>query len=184
MSVTLPPYPLRDLIRVVVAVDPSGTDGADDGDEIGIIVAGKGADGNAYVLADRSCRLSPQQWAKRAVDAYREFSADRIVAEKNFGGAMVESVLRAVDKTVPVKMVTASRGKIARAEPVAALYEQKRVFHARPFPELEDQLCALVPEGYVGEGLPDRADALTWAITELMITQPAPIARIGTYSVR
>jgi hypothetical protein len=112
------------LARVVVAIDPSGASGGGDGDDIGIIVAGKGFDGRAYVLADRTCNLSPNGWALQAVRAYQEFQADRIVAEKNFGGAMVESVIRTASKDVPVKLVTASRGKVARAEPVAALYEQ------------------------------------------------------------
>lgn len=159
-----------DLQRIVVAVDPSGTKGdSDDGDEIGIVVAGKGVDGRAYVLADRSCKLSPDGWGRRAVDAYREFKADRIIAERNFGGAMVEHVIRTIDAKVAYKEVTASRGKVARAEPVAALYEQGRVSHAGAFPELEDQLCMIDASGFIGEGSPDRADALVWALTELMI---------------
>ncbi|WP_207211388.1 MULTISPECIES: DNA-packaging protein [Rhodoplanes] len=160
-----------ELIRVVVAVDPSGTKGqSDDGDEIGIVVAGKGADGMAYVLADRTCKLSPDGWGRRAVEAYRELKADRIVAERNFGGAMVEHVIRTVDRTVSFREVTASRGKVARAEPVAALYEQGKVRHVGAFPALEDQMCAFTPEGFIGDGSPDRADALVWAMTELMIT--------------
>ena len=154
--------------RVVVAVDPSGTSGGD-GDDVGIVAAGIGMDGNAYVLADHSCNLSPEGWARRVHETFTEFSADRIVAEKNFGGAMVEAVIRTVDKRLPVKMVTASRGKIARAEPVAALYEQGRVRHVGAFPQLEDQMVAMTPSGYVGEGSPDRADALVWALTELML---------------
>lgn len=159
-----------DLQRIVVAVDPSGTKGeSDDGDEIGIVVAGKGVDGRAYVLADRSCKLSPDGWGRRAVAAYEEFKADRIVAERNFGGAMVEHVIRTIDRKASYKEVTASRGKVARAEPVAALYEQGRVSHVGSFPELEDQLCMIDASGYIGEGSPDRADALVWALTELMI---------------
>lgn len=158
------------MIRVVVAIDPSGTGGdADDGDSIGIVVAGKGIDGRGYVLADRTCKLSPDGWARRAVQAYREFGADRIVAERNFGGAMVEHVIRTVDKNVAYKEVTASRGKVARAEPVAALYEQGRVSHVGSFPELEDQMCMIASDGYIGEGSPDRCDALVWALTELML---------------
>ena len=119
-----------DLKHVVVAVDPSGTRGASDsGDEIGIVVAGLGVDGLAYILADRSCKLSPDGWGRRAVEAYREFKADRMIAERNFGGAMVEHVIRSVDPNVSYKEVSASRGKIARAEFVAALYEQGRVRH-------------------------------------------------------
>lgn len=171
-----------DLVRVVVAVDPSGTKGvADKGDSIGIVAAGKGADGNCYVLADRTCKLSPDGWGRRAVEAYHELSADRIVAERNFGGAMVEYVIRTVDPRVSYREVTASRGKVARAEPVAALYEQNRVKHVGGFPDLEDQMCAMTPDGYLGEGSPDRADALVWAITELMLSKPVPVASSGTF---
>lgn len=160
--------------RIVVAVDPSGTRGGstsdDKGDDVGIIVAGLGVDGRGYVLADETCNLSPAGWGRRAVDAYREHKADRIIAERNFGGAMVEHVIRTVDKTVSYREVTASRGKFARAEPVAALYEQGRVSHVGGFPKLEDQMCMLAPDGYVGDGSPDRADALVWALTDLMLT--------------
>lgn len=157
--------------RVVVAVDPSGTAGAgdDQGDDIGIVIAGLGIDGRGYVLGDWSVNLSPAGWARRAVDAFDHFTADRIVAERNFGGAMVESTIRTARKNAPIKLVTASRGKVARAEPIAALYEQGRVSHVGALPALEDQLCAMTPEGYVGEGSPDRADALVWALTELML---------------
>lgn len=154
--------------RVVVAIDPSGTGGADDdGDSVGIVVAGKGTDGRGYVLADRTCKEGPAGWARAAVDAYNEFQADRIVAEANFGGAMVESTIRAVDPTVSYRAVKASRGKVVRAEPIAALYEQGRVSHVGAMAELEDQMCDFGPEGYIGDGSPDRADALVWAMTEL-----------------
>lgn len=159
-----------ELQRVVVSIDPSGTKGAsDDGDSIGIVVAGLGVNGRAYVMADRTCKLSPAGWGKRAVQAYYEFEADRIVAERNFGGAMVQHVVSTTDSKVAYKEVTASRGKVARAEPVAALYEQGKVSHVGSLPDLEDQMCQIAPEGYVGEGSPDRADALVWAITELML---------------
>lgn len=173
-----------DIMRVVVAVDPSGTRGADDdGDSVGIVVAGKTADGKARVLADRTCKLSPDGWGRRVVEAYREFKADRIVAERNFGGAMVEHVIRTVDARAAYKEVTASRGKSIRAEPVAALYEQGRVSHAVGLEQLEDQMCQMGPDGFVGEGSPDRVDALVWALTELMIeAQPRP-ALFGTYGV-
>lgn len=160
--------------RVVVAVDPSGTRGAsDDGDSIGIVVAAKTVAGHAHVIADWSCKLSPDGWGRRAVEAYRKFGADRIVAERNFGGAMVEHVIRTIDRNVAYKEVTASRGKIVRAEPVAALYEQGKVSHeggedARALIELEDQMCQMTGDGFLGEGSPDRADALVWALTELM----------------
>lgn len=176
-----------DMVRIVVAVDPSGTGGADDsGDSIGIVVAGKGVDGRAYVLADRTCKLSPDGWSKRAVKAYHEFKADRIVAERNFGGAMVAAVIRTADPKVSYKEVTASRGKVVRAEPVAAMYEQGRVAHIGPLPELEDQLCMMGADGYAGEGSPDRADALVWAITELMLEpDAAPFTwHVGTSPIR
>jgi phage terminase large subunit-like protein len=136
---------------------------------VGIVVAGLGSDGFGYVLADRTCKLSPEGWGREAVKAYREFKADRIVAERNFGGAMVEHVIRTVDRNVSYQEVTASRGKIVRAEPCASLYEQGRVRHAGAFPQLEDQLCAMTSDGYVGDGSPDRADACVWAISQLMV---------------
>jgi len=156
-----------DLQRIVVSVDPSGTSGGGKGDDIGIIVAGKGGDGRFYVLEDASCNLSPDAWARRVVAMYEKWQADRVVAEKNFGGAMVEAVLRTASRNLPIRMVTASRGKIARAEPVAALYEQGKVSHCGSFNELEDELCAMTGAGYVGEGSPDRADALVWALSSL-----------------
>lgn len=157
--VTDPP----DLARVVVAVDPSGGSGPAS-DEQGIIVAAKGVDGEFYVLADRSCKMSPHGWASRAAGAYREFAADRVVAEKNFGGDMVASTLAQVDRDIPVTLVTASRGKQQRAEPVASLYEQGRVHHVGPLSELEDQLTTWTPMDGTS---PDRLDALVWALTEL-----------------
>lgn len=174
---------LPELARVVVAVDPSGTSGqSDDGDSIGIIVAGIDHNGHGYVLADRSVKEGPAGWGRAAVAAYEHYNADRIVGEANYGGAMVEAVIRSVNPNVSYKAVTASRGKVLRAEPVAALYEQGRVSHvtgADPRDEeglglamLEDQLCLMGPGGYVGEGSPDRADALVWALTELMLTEP------------
>ncbi|MFA5567978.1 MAG: phage terminase large subunit [Trueperaceae bacterium] len=155
--------------RIVVAVDPSGTKGDGGGDDIGIVVAGKGIDGRAYVLADRTCQLSPEGWGRRAVEAYHEFGADRIVGERNFGGDMVRFVVQTADKKAAYKEVNASRGKVVRAEPVAALYEQGLVSHVGDFDDLEDQMCNFTAAGYVGEGSPDRADALVWALTELML---------------
>lgn len=157
----------RDLIRIVVAIDPAVTSDPETSDETGIIVAGKGVDGFAYVLDDLTCRLSPDGWARRAVNAYREYRADRIVAEVNQGGDLVERVIRTVDPTVSYKAVRATRGKRVRAEPIAALYEQGRVFHVRPLPLLEDQMCSYVPDDY--DGSPDRVDALVWALTDLML---------------
>jgi phage terminase large subunit-like protein len=152
-----------DLQRIVVAVDPSGGTGPNS-DEQGIVVAGLGVDGELYVLADRSCSMSPHGWASRAVAAYHEFAADRIVAERNFGGDMVESTILQVDKRASVKVISASRGKVQRAEPVAALYEQQRVHHVGPLPKLEDQMTTWTPQSGTS---PDRMDALVWAVTEL-----------------
>lgn len=161
---------LPDMQRIVVAIDPSGTAGeSDDGDSIGIVVAGKGVDGLGYILADRSCKLSPDGWGRRAVAAYHEFEADRIVAERNYGGAMVEHVIKTVDKNVAYTEVVASRGKVVRAEPIAALYEQGRVKHHGDLDLLEDQMCAMTGTGYLGDGSPDRVDAGVWALTELML---------------
>lgn len=174
---------IPDLKRVVVAVDPSGTKGEEDrGDSVGIVVAGLGVDGLGYVLADRTCKLSPAGWGKVAVEAYREFKADRITAERNFGGAMVEHVIRTVDPLVSYREVTASRGKIARAEPIAALYEQGRVKHVAMFSELEDQMTAMTGDGFIGGGSPDRCDALVWALTELMTKPQVLPASSGFYS--
>lgn len=158
-------------VRMVVAVDPPASAG---GDECGIIVAALGSDGIGRVMADCSLgRAAPAQWAKRVADAAREWNADRVVAEANQGGAMVESVLRAADQALPVKLVHASRGKVARAEPVAALYAAGRVRHAGMFARLEDQLCGMLAGGtYSGPGRsPDRADALVWAMTELLMAR-------------
>jgi phage terminase large subunit-like protein len=165
-----------DLRRVVVAVDPSGSNGDDDGDQQGIVVAGLGVDGLGYVLADRTCKLSPQGWGRRAIEAFDDFGADRIVAEKNYGGDMVRFTLQTVRPTAPVTLVTASRGKVLRAEPVSALYEQGRVRHVIADPadnalaELEDELRHATSNGYMGEGSPNRLDALVWALTDLFLT--------------
>lgn len=168
-----------DLQRVVVAVDPSGTKGDGTGDDIGIVVAGKGRDGRFYVLEDGSCNLSPEGWARRVFQAYEKWKADRVVAERNFGGAMVEAVLRTASRNLPVTLVTASRGKVVRAEPIAALYEQGKVSHVGTFDALEDQMCAMTGSGYVGEGSPDRADALVWALTNLSTGYVYDISQLG-----
>jgi phage terminase large subunit-like protein len=183
-------YSVPEMERIVVAIDPSGTRGKDDsgldlddGDEIGIIVAGKGVDGFAYVLEDLSLKASPNEWAGVAISAYHRHQADRVVAERNFGGAMVEAVIRAVQSSVSYGEVTASRGKVVRAEPIAAFYEKGEVRHVgttvtwdgerKPnLDDLEAQMMAMTRnEGYVGEGSPDRVDALVWALTELMLDE-------------
>jgi phage terminase large subunit-like protein len=162
------------LKRIVVAVDPAVTSG-DDADDTGIMVGGLGVDGNGYLLADNTCHESPDAWARRAVKNYRDHGADRIVAEVNNGGDLVESMIRTVDPRVPYKSVHASRGKRVRAEPISGLYEQKRIKHIGSFPELEDQMCNFVPD--VTEKSPDRVDALVWLFTELMITEDPPRLR-------
>lgn len=158
-----------DLRRVVVAVDPSGTKGDGGGDDIGIVAVGMGIDGHAYVLEDATCQMSPEGWGRRTVDVYHRHEADRVVGESNFGGDMVRFTVQTADKKIPYSAVKASRGKVVRAEPVSALYEQGKVHHVGDFPDLEDQMCNFTANGYVGDGSPDRADALVWALTELML---------------
>lgn len=159
------------LSRIVVAIDPAVT-AEEDSDETGIVVAGVGycsclgmEEEHGFVLGDLSGRYSPDAWARRAIGAYSEAQADRIIGEVNNGGEMVEYTLRTVDRSVSYQAVHASRGKQARAEPIAALYEQGKVHHIGMFPQLEDQMCQWVP----GMASPDRMDALVWALTELML---------------
>jgi len=161
--------PLPNWLRIIVAVDPSGCSGPENtrSDEIGIIVAALGTDGDGYVLADLSGRYGPAEWAKIVNDAYERFGADRVIGEGNFGGAMVEAVMLAENPNLPVSLVTASRGKIIRAEPISHLYHKARIHHVGHHPEVEDQLCGFTQSGYQGIKSPDRADALVWAITEL-----------------
>jgi phage terminase large subunit-like protein len=155
----------------VVAIDPAMTSG-EDSDETGIVVVGMARDPvtkepHGYVLEDLSGRFTPYEWAQRAVTAYKRQRADRIVAEVNNGGDMVEAQLRMVDRAVSYRAVHASRGKRVRAEPVAALYEQSRVHHVGGFPLMEDQMCSFVPDDT--ETSPDRVDALVWALTNLIV---------------
>ncbi|HEX4695707.1 DNA-packaging protein [Sphingomonas sp.] len=172
------------LLRVVVAVDPpAGGEGADEGngtgDACGIVAAGLGEDGLFYVIDDASIAgASPARWAAAVADCAARHGADRVVAEKNQGGAMVRAVLTGADVSLPLTLVHASLGKVARAEPVSLQYESGRVRHVGAFPALEDQLCGmLVAGGYAGPGRsPDRADALVWALTELL--QPRGKARV------
>jgi len=161
-----------DLERVIVAVDPA-TSSEEGADEHGIVVVGLARDadgyGRGYVLEDASCRGSPEDWARAAVRMYRKHQADKIVAEKNQGGEMVSSVIKAVDRSVPVKLVHASRGKVVRAEPISALYEQGRVHHVGRFDILEDQMCLFSIDNIrsASMGSPDRVDALVWGLTEI-----------------
>lgn len=157
-----------DLSRVVVAVDPPASA---TGDACGIVACGIDAEGVGHVLDDASVEnASPQDWARTVSDCAHAWGADRVIAEANNGGEMVRATLHAHDPALPVVLVHARRGKGARAEPVALLYEQGRVRHRRAFPALEDQLCGMTPGGYEGPGRsPDRADALVWALGELML---------------
>ncbi|MCW2283362.1 phage terminase large subunit-like protein [Rhodoblastus acidophilus] len=161
------------LTRIVVAIDPPATSG-ENADECGMVVAGLDETRNVHILADLSRQgETPLGWATRAVEAFRNFEADCIVAEVNNGGEMIETLLRQIDANIPYRAVRASRGKFARAEPVAALYEQGRVKHCGVFAKLEDQMCAMTPDfdrtrtGYS----PDRVDALVWAVTALALSQ-------------
>lgn len=160
---------LPDMQRVVVAIDPnaSGDQGGDDVAETGIVVAGLGVDGRGYVIDDLSCRLSPNGWARRAISGYDLHSADVIVGETNQGGEMVKATVHSVRPGINFKAVHASRGKVTRAEPVSALYEQGRISHVGTFPQLEDQMVLFTPNGIMGDTTADRVDALVWALTEL-----------------
>ena len=172
--------------RIVVAVDPPVT-GGPDADGCGIIVAGATLQGppqdwRAQVIADVSAQgLSPRAWAQRAIDAFHAHGADRLVAEVNQGGDLVASLIRQIDPMVPFRAVRASRGKTARAEPVAALYEQGRVSHRGVFRELEDEMALMTVGGFAGRGSPDRVDALVWALTELLV---APASEYRAPSIR
>ena len=176
-----------DLVRIVVAIDPATTSG-EDADETGIIVAGKDGGGRGYVLADGSGHYTPTEWAQLAIALYRQHKADRIVAEVNNGGDMVEATLRMIDPNVPYTAVHASRGKVVRAEPVAALYEQQpgRVFHVGTFPTLEDQMCAFTTDfdRKTAGFSPDRVDALVWAFSDLLVEPEPGAAMIEFYRLR
>ena len=168
------PGKLPDLVRIVVGVDPSGSGDQDnaENDAIGIAVVGLGTDGIAYVLEDSTVKAGPATWGRMAVSAYMRHDADIIVAEGNYGGAMVEQTIEVARKAagmkvVPYKQVTATRGKVVRAEPFSALYDEGKVRHAGLFTELEDELCAMSTYGFTGSGSPNRADAVIWALTEL-----------------
>ena len=160
---------LPDFVRIVVAVDPSGADDADnaDNDAIGIVVAGLGNDGNAYLLADLTVKAGPATWGKVATDAYDRYEADAIVGETNYGGAMVAHVIKTCRPRTNFIKVTASRGKTQRAEPFSALYEQGKIRHVGYLSELEDELAAFSTYGFTGEHSPNRADAAIWAFAAL-----------------
>lgn len=167
---------LPDMLRIVVAVDPSGADDGDniDNDDIGIVVCGLGLDGNGYVLEDLTCKCSPEKWGKVATTAFERHAADRIVAEVNFGGAMVGAVIRGARALTPFRPVRASRGKVPRAEPVSLLFEKGKIRLAGFFRELEDELSAFTTYGYMGDNSPNRADAMIWGMSDLFpeLTKP------------
>jgi phage terminase large subunit-like protein len=168
------------MARIVVAIDPAVSSG-EDSDETGIVVCSKSGSGDGFVLEDQSGRYLPNAWAQKAVGLYKKWHADRIVGEANNGGDLIENTIRMFDANVSFSAVHATRGKVRRAEPIAALYEPRpgyplgRVFHVGSFPELEDQLCGMTIDfdaasaGYS----PDRADAMVWAFTELMVEKMA-----------
>jgi phage terminase large subunit-like protein len=164
---------LPDMLRLVVAVDPSGAEDSDniDNDEIGISVCGLGVDGNGYVLQDLTLKAGPATWGRVAVQAYIRQKADRIVGEVNYGGAMVAHVIRTAaleqNTRVPFRSLTASRGKVVRAEPIAALFETGKCRIVGYHRELEDELSGFTTYGFTGDHSPNRADAMIWAMSDL-----------------
>lgn len=160
---------LPDFVRVVVGVDPSGSGDIDnaDNDAIGIVVGALGADGNAYLLEDCTVKAGPATWGRVATSAFDRHNADVVVGEVNYGGAMVQHTIQTARPRTHYKAVNATRGKVVRAEPMSALYEQGKVRHAGDFHELEDELVAFSTVGYVGDKSPNRADAWIWVLTEL-----------------
>lgn len=171
---------LPDMLRIVVAVDPSGSDDSDnaDNDEIGIVVCGLGSDGNGYLLEDLTLKAGPATWGRVATTAFDRWQANVIVAETNFGGAMVRNVIHSARPRTPFKALTASRGKAVRAEPISSLMESGKVRLHGFYRNLEEELCAFTTAGYVGDLSPNRADAFVWGMSELFpeLTKPEPSA--------
>ena len=166
-----------ELTRVNVSIDPSVTE---NGTEAGITVQGKGSDSRGYLLADLTVRGRPEVWAKKAVDAYEAFNADRIIGEQNNGGQMVESTIRAFSRSAPVRLVHASRGKITRAEPIALLYERGLISHVGSFPELEDEMCTYQEMDITNKrASPNRMDAAVWGFTDLFERGTADMRQAG-----
>jgi len=164
-----------EMQRIVVSIDPAVTSG-ENSDETGIIISGRGVDNRYYVIDDISGRMSPDAWAQKAVNAYHEHDADKIVAEVNNGGDLVERLIRTVESGVPYKAIRSSRGKFLRAEPISALYEQGKVSHLGVFSELEQQMCGYTPETAKS---PDRLDALVFGITELSASSGQAMWRVS-----
>jgi phage terminase large subunit-like protein len=164
----------KDLVRIVVAIDPAVTSG-DESDDTGIVIAGLDKKGHGYVLADMTMKGSPEQWARKAVSGYYTWQADKIVGEANNGGDMIEFLIRNVDRNAHYRKVHATKGKYMRAEPIAALYEQGRVHHVGYFGDLEDQMCEWQP----GDKSPNNLDAACWALTDLFIKQSSGPVAVG-----
>ncbi len=160
---------LPDMQRIVVAVDPSGSGDEDnqDNDAIGIVVAGLGTDGNGYLLEDLTVKAGPKVWGNIVATAFDRHQADIVVGETNYGGEMVKFVVQTAKQKIPFKKITASRGKVVRAEPISSLADQGKIRHAGTFVELEDELCAFTTAGYIGNKSPNRGDAYVWAFSEL-----------------
>ena len=185
---------LPDFVRIVIGVDPSGSDDADNAgnDEIGIIIAALGIDGICYIMEDCTVKAGPATWGKVATGAFDRYGADLIVGEVNYGGAMVKHVIQSCRAKTPFLAVTASRGKAVRAEPISVLYEEGKVRHVGNLRELEDELAEFSTVGYVGEGSPNRADAMVWAVTALFpaLTKPpeakkaAPLPTVNHFRTR
>lgn len=167
---------LPEMLRIVVAVDPSGADDTDnqDNDEIGIVVCGLGMDGNGYVLEDLTCKAGPATWGRVATQAYERHQANTIVAEVNFGGAMVKNVIHTARPRTPFKELRASRGKAVRAEPISSLCETGKVRLVGFFPQLEDELYGFTTHGFMGDHSPNHADAMIWGMSELFPALLAP----------
>jgi predicted phage terminase large subunit-like protein len=157
-----------EMLRIVVAIDPAVTSDVTS-DETGIVVAGVGQDDRCYIIEDLSGQYTPTEWARRAIGAYHQHKADLIIGEANNGGDLIEQVIRTLQSNVPYSKVHASRGKVTRAEPVVALYEQNRVKHVGSLPKLETQMTTWAAKE--GEKSPDRVDAMVWAVSELMLNQ-------------
>jgi len=173
---------LPEMLRVVVAVDPSGADDEDnqDNDEIGILVCGLGIDGNGYVLEDVTCKAGPATWGRVATQAFERNRADRVVGEVNYGGAMVKHVIHTSRARTPFRVVTATRGKVVRAEPISSLCETGKIRFAGNFPLLEDELYGFTTHGFTGSHSPNRADAMIWAFSDLfpdILKPPVPLRR-------
>lgn len=171
--------PLPPWSRVIISVDPSGCEGPEDyrSDEIGIMAGALGTDGHGYLLEDLSLRGKPEVWGRVVAEAYKRLNADLVVGEKNFGGDMVRSTIHAHNPLIPYKHVTASRGKIVRAQPISSLDDQGKLHHVGHFPELEDQMCSTLASGYIGLKSPDRMDSRVWLFTEMFPGLVEPTAQ-------